>query len=346
MPTGYLQEKFESTPGNEANSPTLSTKVMYPAVQEFTPDPGTQHLERDDELPGSEESRAIVTDSYRPTWSSNGRLYPDLAGWRLTHILGPPTTTAGDGVITDPDGVVIPAGAYRHVWDSTNANWGNAGVSPKTAQMYAVYKDQGEFIKIKGAGCASLSITNPEQGGVMLAASGPALYMDDAATDPAVTPAMENSTTQPFKRSGLSLPTWLTGTGTHEDFDVTIESPLEVISSLGVASKWADVLEKGEGLITITGSMSQRQLDPQDIAALRAATGFAIKAKWLNDSIITGSTKHALWLEGVNAQYTSGTPAALGNRRRIGGSFNWKLTTAGTGVQSKWTLVNGTSSYL
>jgi len=345
MPAGYVQEKFESTPGNESNSPSLSTKVMYPAAVQYTYDPGTAPMERNDELRASNEPLAVIPEHYEPTWSAEGRMYPDHIGWRLKHILGPPTTTAGDGIITDPDGSTVPVGAHRHVWASTSADWGNSGVSPLTAQMILAYKDQSTFVKLKGAACESLTLNTPDQGGARISANGPALYADDALADPSATPSQESIATRPFERSGLTLATFLSSSGVHEDFGVTISSPLEAVRSLGGASKWPDIMEKGEGIITVDFSLAQRQLDPDDLAALRASTGFGIKAKWLSETVITGSTKHALWLEGVNAQYTSGAPAALANVRRIGADFTGRLTTAGSGVACTITLVNATASY-
>lgn len=302
-------------------------------------------MERDDELRAGNEPLAVVPEFYAPTWAMSGRAYPDVVGWRLKHILGPPVTTAGDGIITDPDAATIPATAYRHVWTSTHANWGNSGVSPLTCQHVAAFKDQGSFVKLKGCGCESLAFTTPETGGVRFAANGPALYADDALADPSLTAAPESIATRPFMRGNLTLPTWLSGTGTAEDFGFSIANPIEAIQSLGSGSKWRDIMEKGEGPIVITGSMSKRQLDPDDLAALRASTGFAVKMKLFSDTVIASSYKHTLWLEGVNAQYTGGGPNALANVRRIGADFTFKLTTAGSGIASTITLVNSVASY-
>jgi hypothetical protein len=350
VPTGYVQEKFETNvAGNETNAPTLSTKIFYPPVIGFTPDPGTKPMERDDELRGSEEPLSVIPEAFDPTWAIRGRAYPDHTGWRLKHILGPPTTTAGNGVITDPDAATIPTGAYRHVWKSTDASWGklsgSALANPMTAQMIAAYKDQGVFVKIKGAACDTLGIDNPESGGVTLSANGPALFLDDTIADPALTPSYEAAATTPFLRGNLSLPTWLTGSGTKDDFGLQIAAPADRVRSMGSGSKWADIMEVGDGLLVVTGSVALHQLDPQDVAALRASTGFAIKAKWLNDTVIASGYKHSLWVEGANGQYVGGGPAALANTRRIGGSFNFKLTTAGSGVATTITLCNSTASY-
>jgi hypothetical protein len=344
---GYLQEKIETTvPGNETNSPTLSTKIMYPVLTEYNVEPGTAPMSRDDELRAQNEQLAVIPEAFAPTWNIAGRMYPDHIGWRLTHMLGPPTTVAGDGIITNPDSTVIPVGAYRHVWTSTSSSWGGTGINPYTMQQVAAYKDQSVFVKVKGCGCDTLSLTTPESGGARLAASGPALYIDDALADPSLTPAYESIATRPFERSGLTVGTWLTGSAAaKEDITLTFSQGLEAVRSLGAASKWPDLLEKAEGVLTVTGALSTRYIDPQDLAALRASTGFAVKVKWLSQTVITGSTYHALWVEGVNAQYTGGGPGTLANARRIGGTFDFALTTAGSGVACTVTLVNSTTAY-
>jgi hypothetical protein len=172
----------------------------------------------------------VLPEAYDPTWSLSARAYPDHLGWRLKHILGPPTTTAGNGVITDPDGTRSRAGAYRHVWKSTDASWGNLRrrtlAHPLTAQMIAAYKDQGVFVKLKGAACEAFAFDNRESGGVLLTANGPALFLDDGIADPALTPAFEAATTAPFMRGGLSAPDVADRvSGTKDDFGIAIAAP-------------------------------------------------------------------------------------------------------------------------
>jgi hypothetical protein len=75
---------------------------------------------------------------------------------------------------------------------------------------------------------------------------------------------------------------------------------------MGSGSKWADSHGEGRRPLTFTGSVGLHQLDPQDVAALRAATGFPVKAKWLNDTVIASAYKHSFWIEGANAQYIDG----------------------------------------
>ena len=342
MATGYMQAKFETnTPGNESNTPTLSTKTFYPPLTSAALGLNPTHLNRDDELRNSNEPLSVLPEVYNPSWGIEQRMYPDALGFWLTLILGQPTTATGDGVITDQDTTAIPVGAYRHRW---TAPFGPTGASPYTAQLQYAYKDQSVFFKAKGAAAEELSIENPVTGGSRIAANGPALYMDRIA-DPSRTPSYESLAVRPFTRGNLTLPTWLSGTGTHENFDLNISNPVETVRSMGIASKWPDVMEKAEGPITITGSLPQRQLDADDYNALRDATGFSAVAKWVSESIIASSYPYKFYCVMDNCQYVDLDLDDLTNRRRHGASFDWKATSDGAGASVLFELVNSTSNY-
>ena len=342
MPTGYLRAAYESIPGNETNTPTLSTKKLFPPLQSFAPKLGASPMERDDELRNQDEPLSVLPDVYEPGWEYASRLYPDLLGFFLKLACGAPTSTAGDGIITDPDSTVVPVGVTKHVW---TAPFGPSGASPLTAQFDVAYRDQGVFFKAKGAAASELSIQNPETGGSTIAASGPAAYLD-RQSDPSLSPTYETLAIRPFTRADLTLPTWLTGSGTHENFDLTIQNPVELVRSMGIKSRYPDVVEKAnEGPIVVRGSIPQRQLDVDDFDALKNATGFAAKARWVSDSLI-GATSfpYKLFVEMSNCQYVDGDAEELGNKRRHGGSFDWKSTTASSG-STTITLLNATASY-
>lgn len=341
MPGGYVRGAIESVPGNETNSPTLSTKKVFFPVMSFEPKTGTNPLSRDDEVRNQDEPVPVIPDNYEPSYEMGVRGYPDSLGFLLTALLGDPTTSTGNGVITDPDTTPIPTGAYRHVWA---APFGPAGASPFTIQYDIAYADQSTYLKYKGAVVSELGIESPEEGGTQVSVSGPALYAN-TQSNPSLTAAYEALTVRPFTRGGLSLPTWLTGTGTHEDFSVSFSNPVEAVRSLGIASKWPDVMEKdNEGPITVTGSIDQRQLDNDDLVALRDSTGFAAVARWVSDSIIASAYPYKLYVSMSNCQYTEGDPEALGNKRRHGAQFSFKSTTPSTGSTTV-TLVNATSTY-
>lgn len=343
MATGYVTARYEATPNNETATSAYSAKRIYFPALSFTPSLNPAHLERDDEIRNVDEPIQVLSERYAPEWSMETRSYPDTLGFMLKHILGAPTTTEGDGTsVADPDSVFIPASAYRHVW---TAPFGPAGVTPLTAWFQIAYADQAVFYDLKGAACRTLSIETPETGGSRLSASGPGLYMA-RVSDPSLSPSYESLAIPPFQRSHLSIQTWLAGSAArYEDFSVTIENPVEPYPSLGIASKYPDIMEKAEAPITFTGSVPMRQLDPDDYDALVDATGFTAKAKWESTSFVTGSYPYTCWVQFDNAQYMSGGPGALENRRRIGGSFDFKATYDGAGASATVTLVNGTASY-
>jgi hypothetical protein len=179
---------------------------------------------------------------------------------------------------------------------------------------------------------------------VIVEAGGPALY-DTRIADPVLTPLYEALSIHPFKRGNLSLPTFLSGSGKHENFSVKIENPVEVVRSLGIASKYPDDVEKdNEGPIVVTAELDQRQIDPEDWDALVNSTGFAVKARWVSDTIIASGYPYKLFIEMANAQYFAGEADELMNRRRHGGKFQIKSTSASAGSTTV-TLIDATTSY-
>jgi hypothetical protein len=343
MANGYARLAYETNGvGNEDTSPTLSTKTLFPPLLEFGVEPGASPLERDDELRNVDEPIQVLPEGFAPTWSASSRMYPDVMGFLLKWILGPPVSTAGNGVITDPDGNVIPTGAHRHVFA---APYGPSGPSPVTVSAEIAYVDQAQFFDLRGAACSALALTVPDSGGGRAQASGPACYHNEG-TNPSLTPAFESLATPPFMRRHLAIVTWLSGTATTEDWDVAIANPVGVLRTLGIDSAWPDLVEKGDAPIVVSGNIRKRATDTQDFAALIAGTRFAIKARWQSDTNIpTTAYPYRMWLEGDGAQYIGGGPQALANRRRIGAEYPWKLTYDGVGASSTWTLVNATASY-
>lgn len=341
MANGYAHAAFESVPGNELNTPTLSTKIIYEPVRQAAPNLNPSHLERDDELRGIDEPIQVIPEAYQPSWSLDTRLYPDLTGFELKAMLGAPVTTAGNGVIVDPDSIAVPTGATRHVW---TAPFGPSGLNPQSTQRQYAYKDQSAFFKLKGCGTDTLALDSPETGGVGLTASGPALYMVRIA-DPSLTPSYESLTIPPFERSHLTVVTWLGSTAETEDFNLAAANPMAGFPSLAIASKFQDQLEKGDGPIVWTGSIPKRVIGTADFDALVAGTPFTVEVRWKSTANITGSYPYQLWFQATNCQYIAGGPEALANKRRLGGSFNFKCTSSGSAGSTTLTLVNATSSY-
>jgi hypothetical protein len=337
--TGYVEQKFESIPGNETNSPTLSTKVLTAPFLEFEPQLNPSPMNRDDENRNTDEPVPVLEEAHDPSWRGAARMYPDVLAFWLKGMLGAPTTTAGNGIITDPGATIIPVGATRHVW---TAPFGPSGASPMTQQLQVAYKDQSTFFKLKGAATESLSISSPESGGARIAVAGPAAYME-RISDPSVTPSYEALTVRPFTRAGLTL-TWLTGSATTEDFDLSFAQAIALVRSLGIASKFPDVVEKDEGPVVVSGSIAKRQLDLDDYDAMKAATGFSATAKWVSDTVIASSYPYKVFVEMPNCQYVGGELDALMNKRRHGARFNFKAT-RNSSASCTITVVNATTSY-
>lgn len=342
MAAGYIKIARESIPGNELNAPTLSTKVLYPPLISFNLNPNVGHLMRDDEARGTDEPVPVQPERFQPTWDMEVRSYPDNIGFALAWMLGDPVTTAGNGIITDPDAVVIPVGATRHVW---TAPFGPTGASPKTADVRAAWKDQSFFLNGKGLGVQSLELSTPESGGSRIKLSGPALYLNKIA-DPALTPTLEADTVNVFERAFLTIGTWLASTADPDDLTFTIENPIDVKDTIGSGSRWPDKMYKGDGVINASFSMPKELIATADWDALIAATGFATKVKYVSTQIIASGYPYKLFIESGNAQYTEGGPDALSNSRRIGGSFTGKFTRTGSTPSCTLTLINSTASYV
>lgn len=346
MASGYLRVAREASggPGNETNSPTLATKKTFIPITGFNIDPGTNHMERGDELRNSQLNPAILAESYDPKWDLSSRAYPDVLAQMLTCLFGPPTTTAGNGTITDLGGTAIPATAYRHRWGDTPV----AGANPATSQFDIGYTMLATpvYYKAKGAAVEALEVESPAEGGVMIKASGPAAYADEQS-NPSLTPTYESLSVRPFTRANLTIPTNLSGTGEVDDFTLSISNPVETHRTLGIASEWADTVEyANEGVVVTSGTIPKRILDSTDLAALKAATGFALLAKWESDSIIASSYPYKFIVSVANAQYTSGKPGELGNRRRIGlEDVGWVSTSADGSTATQFEVVNATSAY-
>lgn len=341
--TGYIRGDFETTVGSEANtSPTLSSKSIYIPATSTTLALNPNPLERDDELRGVDEPLAVLEETHAPTWALETRAYPDSLGFLLKAQLGAPTTTAGNGVITDSNSVVIPTNAYRHVW---TAPFGPSGASPQTTRWTAAYKDQSVFVRGHGCAVEQLQFSVPETGGVGVSASGPLTYLERIA-DPSLSASYETLTVAPFLRSHMSINTNLTNSSAEEgDFSFTLNSPVDAVRDFSSASRFPQQMYKGDGSIALSGSVQKALVDADDWDALKAATGFTLKFTMTSTVNIASSYPYKLVTTVNNCQYTGGGPEALTASRRIGASFDWRAGYSGTAGNVKIELVNATSSY-
>ena len=221
------------------------------------------------------------------------------------------------------------------------------GITAKTFQMILAYVDEGVFLR--GQGCGLTSMSMDAEGN--LDAALQALVCARVA-DPNLTPSFTTQAVPHFRRGDLSL-TWLTGSGTTEDFSFQIANPLTPRRTLGATSAlyttptyFPDVMEHGDDKVMFTGSIPKTVFDPDDYDALVAATTFAARARWKSPKLI-GATSYpyTMWIEMPAAQYAGGQPDPLGNRRRFGHSFDFRAAWDETaGYDFRLTLVCGITS--
>lgn len=314
-----IQIKPEEAPVYEgaatATTPyRISTVAAYMPIQSARIDPAPQLLDRSDEVRGFEGALARLINGYEPAGSISMRAYLDSLVFLLNTCGLTDTITAGNGVITDPDSVVIPTGAYRHVFTK------RGGLTAKTVQIILAYVDEGVFLRGNGFGASGLTLN--AAGDVTADLMG--LWVANIA-DPNLTATLPAGTIYPLRRGDMSL-TWLTNSGTTDDFTLSLSNPLVRRSSLGLspASFFPDKMQHGDERVYLTGSIPKSALADADVDNLINAATFSATAKW-KTVVNVGATsyKYQMWIQMPSCQYVGGQPDELANRRQIGGSFDW-----------------------
>lgn len=335
---GYIQLAAEQAPNYEGGANAVSSNLFYAPFTTIDIDPKPTMLDRNDELRGgfyAEPNDGVA--EYNPEGSMAGRMYPALTGLLLLAACGDVVTTAGNGVITDPDGVAIPAGAYRHVFARRTTE------VPQTLQ--AIYAPPaGGFRKAQGVAVDELSI-KAENGSQRLNAALKALVALPIA-DPVLTPSYE---THRSWRAGECALTWLSGSAITEDFDWSIKNGIatERAYTNPSGSLFPDSVVYEQNLPVLGGSIPKRSLDADDWDALVGGTTFAAEIKLVHSQVIGATSYHpTLWVEMPACQYQSGKQDAVENKRRIKASFDWEARH--DVVSGGWwtiTLVNATPAY-
>ena len=336
---GYVQWAVETSPNGQNNPSAVSSTVFYHPLTERAWRVPVLFDDRSDELRGFSDNVQPDVVGYDPQeWSAALRAYPNLLGLFMHAMHGAGTYTAGNGVITDPGGTIMPASTNRWVWTA-----GTTNTSVRSLQAHVVYPDQSVFILQRG--CVPEQLQMQPDGEVMkLDVSGHSLYTAQEA-DPALTPTYDALTVKPFLRSHMSQPaTWLAASGTQSAFSWQLDNPVSYDRTLS-GSQYPDVVDRTGVDLRLTVNLSTRNLDTDDIAALLAGTGFTVKASWVHTQFITGSYPYKLFIEG-NAVYSDLQPEALQHKIRHGATIPVTFGRSSGGTPSYTiTLCNGVTAY-
>lgn len=339
--TDFVEVILEESPRYENAATTtpyrLASEKLYLPARAAVLSPSPEHLDRSDELRGILGAVPRLIETYGPAGSLSMRAYAKALTWlfEMGGFIG--TYTAGNGVITDPDSVVIPAGASRWVFNKRSA------IQAQTAQIKTNYKDEDMLITGQGFGVSSIAL--PASGELTADLMG--LVLKDAVHDASTNPAIDSSAIPPFRRGDLFL-TWLGSGGVVADFNLSIASALERIRtmSLNPPSYFPDVMEFGDDQVYLTGSIPKRVLNKTDHDALLAATTFAAKARWTSPKVIGATSyKYSMWIEMPACQYVGGQADEIGNKRRFGANYDFFAAyDEASGYDVKVTIVNDVTS--
>lgn len=336
---GYVQWALEQAPNAEGGANAVSSNVFYLPCSSFEFDPKPSMLEYGDELRGffarSPHGGAAM---YAPEGSFDLRLYPATLGAILHALCGSCVTTAGNGVITDPDAVAVPVGAYKHVFAF------KATDPPQTGQM--IYSPPaGGFYKAHGVAVDECSFATAD-GSWQMAAKLLGLHHETIA-DPTLTPSYE--TALPWREGQMAL-TWLAGTATTKEFDWKVTNGLKAERQYTTASLYPDSMVYDANLPIVGGSIPKRSFDVDDWNALVNGTTFAAKLKMVHSTAFAPvgavTYKHTLWVEMPACEYVGGKRDPIRNERRNEAVFEWEARW--DTATAKWitiTLVNATPAY-
>jgi hypothetical protein len=311
----------------------LANEEVYLPARAARLSPGVQHLDRADELRNITGAVPRLIEGYEVGGSISERCYLKDLTWLLAIAGFDYVHTAGDGLITDPDGDAIPVGTHRWVYSKRDA------ITARTAQMRLNYATEDILLTGNGIGVPQLQLTAAGE----LSADLVGMVLARAAADTTTVPAVAASTIPPIRRGDLFL-SWLSGGGKVADFSVQVANALERINSLSKdpPSYFPDDLELGNDQVQVTGSVPKRVLDGTDYDALLAATSFAAVARWVTPKVIGATAyKYSLWVEMPSCQLVSGDADELGNKRRHGANYDFFAAyDEALGYDVKITVVN------
>lgn len=328
--------------GTESNNQAVfGTPFFLPAI-EVGMNPSPDPLNRDDEQRGIDGAMQLAPNEYGPEGSINLRNYLNTLGAIMYVAMGDCESTAGDGVITDPDGNTIPIGCTRHVFAK------KAGVVPRSAKLTTHYGST--YFAARGVTVPQIGLSI-EDDGVKAATTLMMNFIERLAGAPAGgAPADYDSfAILPMRRRNVTLD-WGIGTATMENVELTLEQSLEYVRDLGSATGWPSATERAnspEGFMRLTGSLTRRNLDNADWDALVESEAFSVACSMISEQDI-GATAYpySMWIEAPAAQYSSGDLETLKNQARHQYKLDWRAGyDEATDEEFTITIVNDEAAY-
>jgi hypothetical protein len=335
----YVRFIAEPSPQGQAGTAALSTTLIYRPFQSFNMKPDRVSDDRTDEFRGTAQALTPdVTGFNAVQGQATGRTYPNGLGVDFFMLLGAPVSTAG-GTAVDPDGGTIPAGATRHVWDSSVQDFSLI----RTFELKSAYgNSSGVFKRDRGVTCTQLDLNIGDQNAPQTFTATYQGLFEDRIADPSLTPSYDVTTITPFYRGHFSIPTFLTGTGTPIGATLSFTNPVEpdpVLNTSLWPSNWSRPNQAG-AVPRLSGTINAKSIDPDDYDAFLAATPFGYKCKWLHTiNAGTAAYKYSMWITGA-ASFDDYEPDVMEHKLRHGANISWSAGLSGGTAAFVVTLVN------
>lgn len=338
----FAKLELEDSQGNGSTTTNVFGTPFYLPAIEVALNPKPKPLNRSDEQRGIDGLQLLAQNEYEPEGAIEMRGYAHYLGALMMLLHGDVTTTAGNGVITDPDGNTIPAGAYRHEFVKL------AGPTPKSARLTTSYGL--EWVQARGLTLKSLGFEIQEDG-VKAKAEAMANYMSRLTSDPGDSPSYEAFSILPWRRRNMVV-TWPLGSEEIESIEFSLDQDLEYVFSMsdtanaGFPSR-TERANSYEGFLALTGKLTRRQFDEADWDALISAEAFELSVMMESEQNI-GATNYPyrMWVQTGSAQISDGELEGLKNQPRHQMELDWQAGyNEDDSYDFKVTIVNGTSAY-
>ncbi len=313
----------------------LSTVPFWLPAQQFTPKVGMKYSDRSDEIRSTLDPLPGYAEAFDPSWDYKMRAYPNLMGFFMGLWAGDWITAAGNGIILDPDGIAVPAGATRHIFQfkmgTPNILSSTSQLVPRTAQFVSADDPtNGPYDQYNGCAVESMTLQGT-RAALDMQVKGKMLYYN-RITDPGLTPALPAIANLPWNTGQMTL-TWLTSSAVTSAFQLDFEQKLNWFNDLSAPSLYPTAVELDKGYRSLKGTIDKRTITSVDWDAFYKSSTFAAKAVF-NSRQMIGATAatYKMWIDMPNCVYSKMDEGALEESPRRANKLDWVATHGGTGT--------------